>query len=104
MKSLIDKNTKAIVVLNPSNPCGSSFSKKHVGEILAGEQKDKYAVIQDSSSDMTTFLALFQLRSNSNCLLFPMRSTETWCVYYLLNLDSLYLRFILNTVYIKHPY
>lgn len=34
MKSLVDENTKAIVVNNPSNPCGSVWSKEHILEIL----------------------------------------------------------------------
>lgn len=36
LESLIDENTAAILVTNPSNPCGSAFSVKHQLEILAG--------------------------------------------------------------------
>ena len=36
MKSLIDERTKCIVVNNPSNPCGSVYSKEHLYEILKG--------------------------------------------------------------------
>jgi len=33
MKSQIDDRTKAILINNPSNPCGSVFSKKHLQDI-----------------------------------------------------------------------
>ncbi len=35
LKSQIKPNTKAILVNNPSNPCGSCFTKEHMEEILA---------------------------------------------------------------------
>ena len=33
MRSMIDENTKAIVINNPSNPCGSVFPSEHLYEI-----------------------------------------------------------------------
>lgn len=36
LESLVDEKTKAIVVVNPSNPCGSNFSAEHVRHILQG--------------------------------------------------------------------
>jgi tyrosine aminotransferase len=36
MESLIDSRTKAILINNPSNPCGSVFSKEHLQGILEG--------------------------------------------------------------------
>jgi aspartate/methionine/tyrosine aminotransferase len=36
MESLVDENTAAIIITNPSNPCGSVFSAAHIQEILAG--------------------------------------------------------------------
>ncbi|POM67439.1 Tyrosine aminotransferase [Phytophthora palmivora] len=39
MQSLVDVNTKAILVNNPSNPCGSVFSKPHLEKILALAEK-----------------------------------------------------------------
>ena len=34
LESLITPRTRAILVNNPSNPCGSVFSKEHLREIL----------------------------------------------------------------------
>ena len=34
MASLIDERTKLIVVVNPSNPCGSVYKREHLEEIL----------------------------------------------------------------------
>ena len=36
MESLIDDRTRFIVVNNPSNPCGSVYSKEHLQGILKG--------------------------------------------------------------------
>lgn len=35
MEKLIDQNTKAILINNPSNPCGSCYSREHLVEIAA---------------------------------------------------------------------
>jgi tyrosine aminotransferase len=37
MESLIDAKTRAIVVNNPSNPCGSVYTKEHLEGILDGQ-------------------------------------------------------------------
>lgn len=47
LESLIDDRTKAIVVNNPSNPCGANYSKEHLIEILALAEKHKLPIIAD---------------------------------------------------------
>merc|ERR1719507_101357 len=47
MESLIDKNTAAIIINSPSNPCGSVFSIKHLKDILAIAEKHKVPIIAD---------------------------------------------------------
>ena len=36
LESLFDDRTRAIVVNNPSNPCGSVYTKNHLEAILEG--------------------------------------------------------------------
>ena len=47
MESIIDDNTKAILVNNPSNPCGSVFSQDHLLEILKVADYHKIPIIAD---------------------------------------------------------
>ncbi|EEY65896.1 tyrosine aminotransferase, putative [Phytophthora infestans T30-4] len=47
MQSLVDENTKAILVNNPSNPCGSVYSKTHLEAILALAEANKIPIIAD---------------------------------------------------------
>lgn len=47
MDSLVDENTKAIVINNPSNPCGSNFSLEHLKGIAAVARKHKLPIIAD---------------------------------------------------------
>ena len=47
MESLIDSNTAAMVVTNPSNPCGSVFSREHLKEIVALAEKYHLPIIAD---------------------------------------------------------
>jgi len=55
LESLIDENTAAIVVNNPSNPCGSVFSRKHLLEILELAEKYKKPIIADEIYDKFVF-------------------------------------------------
>ena len=43
----IDENTAAIIVNNPSNPCGSVYSRQHLLDILAVAEKKKVPIIAD---------------------------------------------------------
>lgn len=47
MESLIDKNTASILINNPSNPCGSVFSKFHLQKILKLAAKHFLPIIAD---------------------------------------------------------
>ena len=47
MEQLIDKDTVAIVIVNPSNPCGSVYSKQHLLDILAIAEKHCLPIIAD---------------------------------------------------------
>ena len=58
LEKLIDHNTAAIVVNNPSNPCGSNYSKKHLEEILAVAEKHHIPIIADEVYHGMVSLAL----------------------------------------------
>lgn len=47
MESLIDYNTAAILINNPSNPCGSVFSEEHLLDILKICEKNYLPIIAD---------------------------------------------------------
>ena len=47
MDSMVDSKTKAIVISNPSNPCGSNFSVEHLKAIAAVARKHNLLIIAD---------------------------------------------------------
>ncbi len=47
LRSACNTKTRAILINNPSNPCGSNFSKKHLAEILAVAEDLKIPIISD---------------------------------------------------------
>jgi tyrosine aminotransferase len=47
IEKLIDDKTAAIIINNPSNPCGSVFSKEHMVDIINLAQKYKLPIIAD---------------------------------------------------------
>ncbi|TMW60612.1 hypothetical protein Poli38472_000654 [Pythium oligandrum] len=47
LESLIDENTKAILINNPSNPCGSVYTEEHLKKILAVADHNKLPIIAD---------------------------------------------------------
>ena len=55
MESLIDDKTAAIIVNNPSNPCGSVFSIAHLKKILEIADKSKVPIIADEIYDNFVF-------------------------------------------------
>lgn len=55
LESLIDNNTAAIIINNPSNPCGSVFSKRHLLQILQLAEKHRLPIIADEIYDKFIF-------------------------------------------------
>lgn len=55
LEEQIDENTAAIVVNNPSNPCGSVFSVDHLKKILEVAARNKVPVIADEIYDNFVF-------------------------------------------------
>lgn len=47
LESMIDDNTAALLINNPSNPCGSVFSKEHLENILNICEKYYLPIIAD---------------------------------------------------------
>jgi tyrosine aminotransferase len=47
LESLIDRDTKCILINNPSNPCGSSYSKDHLSKLCALAYKHKLPILAD---------------------------------------------------------
>ncbi|EGC36283.1 hypothetical protein DICPUDRAFT_32147 [Dictyostelium purpureum] len=55
LKSLIDDKTKAILVNNPSNPCGIVYTKQHLQDILAVAEEYCIPIIADEIYADITF-------------------------------------------------
>jgi tyrosine aminotransferase len=47
MEKLIDSRTKAILINNPSNPCGSNFTGSHLEDISAIARRHGLLIIAD---------------------------------------------------------
>ncbi len=47
LESLIDSKTAAILINNPSNPCGSNYSEAHLREIVKIAEKHEIPIISD---------------------------------------------------------
>ncbi|XP_046991821.1 tyrosine aminotransferase [Schistocerca americana] len=55
LESQIDENTAAIVVCNPSNPCGSVFKKQHLKDMLSIAARHKLPIIADEIYEHMVF-------------------------------------------------
>lgn len=55
MEGLINKETRAIIVNNPGNPCGSVFSRDHILEILKIAERHQLPIIADEVYEFLTF-------------------------------------------------
>jgi len=47
LEGLIDDNTAAILINNPSNPCGSNYSREHLLEILKTASRHSLPIISE---------------------------------------------------------
>ncbi|CAK0882251.1 unnamed protein product [Prorocentrum cordatum] len=47
LDGLVDKNTRAIIINNPSNPCGAVYSRAHLTSVLAACDRLRLPVIAD---------------------------------------------------------
>lgn len=55
IKSLVNKNTKAIVIINPNNPTGVLYSDENLKEIAEIARKNKLLVLSDEIYDRLVF-------------------------------------------------
>lgn len=66
LESLVDAKTAAILITNPSNPCGSVFSKAHLRKLLDLAERCYLPIIAD---EVRARLLVISIRFN---LLFPV--------------------------------
>lgn len=59
LESQIDEDTAAIVVNNPSNPCGSVFSEKHLEDIVEIASRNYLPIIADEIYEHLVGLQLY---------------------------------------------
>ena len=55
MAELIDENTAAILINNPSNPCGSNFSREHIRDIISLAESRNIPIIADEIYEHMVF-------------------------------------------------
>jgi len=55
LSSLVDSKTKLLVIVNPSNPCGTVFSREHLLEILNWAQEHKVCILADEVYNGMTY-------------------------------------------------
>lgn len=61
LESQIDESTAAIIINNPSNPCGSVFSKHHLLDILEIAARYYVPIIADEIYEHMVSILLFIL-------------------------------------------
>ncbi|WVR09183.1 tyrosine aminotransferase [Kwoniella sp. DSM 27419] len=59
LDGLCDDDTKAIIITNPSNPCGSNYSREALQKIIAVADKHKVPIIADEIYGHMTWTAPF---------------------------------------------
>ena len=70
LESLIDDRTRAVLVNNPSNPCGAVYSEKHLRDIIDLCERNHLPIIADEIyADMVKeFDSFFIHRKNDSSL------------------------------------
>lgn len=68
LESQIDEQTAAIIVTNPSNPCGSVYGRRHLNDILQVAARNYVPIIADEIYDyfvssFTILVLVFVFRS-----------------------------------------
>lgn len=59
MDAAVDARTKAILITNPSNPCGSNFTAEHLVGIAAVARKHNLLIIADEIYGRCVFKGVF---------------------------------------------
>eukprot|EP00755_Sulcionema_specki_P005519 Sspe_Gene.4885::Locus_1613_Transcript_1_1_Confidence_1.000_Length_1361::g.4885::m.4885/K00815/TAT; tyrosine aminotransferase len=73
MRAAADERTKAIFITNPSNPCGSNFSRKHLQDIVRLAEELKLPIVSDEIyTDMVfegeTFTSVAEISETVPCI------------------------------------
>lgn len=55
LENQIDDDTAALVVINPSNPCGSVYDKEHLHEILDIASRNRVPIVADEIYEHLVF-------------------------------------------------
>mmetsp|Transcript_24237 Transcript_24237/g.43107 ORF Transcript_24237/g.43107 Transcript_24237/m.43107 type:complete len:407 (-) Transcript_24237:19-1239(-) len=55
LESQIDEKTRLIVIINPSNPCGSVYTREHLTQIIAIAQRHRLPVLADEVYEKMVF-------------------------------------------------
>jgi tyrosine aminotransferase len=55
LESLINERTRLIIVINPSNPCGSVYSREHLHEIAQVAKRHRLPLLSDEVYEKITF-------------------------------------------------
>lgn len=66
LEAQCDEHTRAIVITNPSNPCGSNYSSEHLSRVLEVADRHKVPVIADEIYGHMTWSTYTPLASLSN--------------------------------------
>lgn len=123
MQSLVDGNTVAIIYNNPSNPCGSVYSARHIMEILDIAQRNCIPIIADEIYEnmvfpgekfvpiaaLTTEVPVLSCRGTTKRFVSPLTlyiaSTSLLLCLHTTSISPLYHRHITSPpALINHPY